>query len=217
MALRNVMAIRDAIERRILLWTLLGAAILQGAVVAADAELPAQALIRETTDRLIVAVQRDRDAIEADPGHAHRLIEEILSPHVDFRRMASRALGKYWRKVTPEQRDKFTREFKTLLVRTYSTALNSYEGQEIQYLTPRERPEHNTVIVRARVARIDAPEILLNYALYLTDDAWTIFDVSIDGVSLVINYRSSFTAEIRQNGMDSLVARLADKNQEAVR
>ena len=128
--------------------------------------------------------------------------------------MSQRVLGKYWNRATPEQQAQFVGEFQVLLVRTYATALKEYSEQTIEFLSTRERDGGEEVTVRTQITQAGAPPIPINYEMYRKDDAWKVFDVSIDGVSLVINYRSTFSSEIRRNGVDGLIARLNKHNNE---
>ncbi|MCP5153898.1 MAG: ABC transporter substrate-binding protein [Ectothiorhodospiraceae bacterium] len=184
-----------------------------GAAAWAD-EPPAQTLVRDTTDKVVSALKRERDAIEADPERLYTLVDEIVLPHFDFVRMSQRVLGKYWRDASDEQQQRFAREFQALLVRTYATALQEYRDQTIRFLPSRERPGGDEVSVRTEVEQPGGPPIPISYEMTRVGEAWKVFDVAIDGVSLVINYRSTFANEIRQKGIDGLIERLQAHNRE---
>lgn len=174
----------------------------------------AQALAEETTQKLLATFKRERAAIEEDKNRLYALVDEIVLPHFDFVIMSKRVLGKHWRDATPEQRRRFVEEFKTLLVHTYAVALLEYQDQKIVFLPPRERSGGSQASIRMQIEQAAGPTIPINYELYLDDGAWKVYDVAVDGVSLVINFRSTFSSEIRQNGLDGLIARLAEKNQQ---
>jgi len=177
----------------------------------AAVEPPGQVVVRNTTAQMIEALRRDREVIAADRAHLYSLVADIILPHLDFARMSRRVLGKYWRRASGAQRDRFLREFQTLLVRTYATALAEYRDQTIRYLTPRARDD-TELTVRTQVQQQAGPPIPIDYQLHHANDEWKVYDIAIDGVSLVINYRSSFAAEIRKGGIDGLIARLAKHN-----
>jgi phospholipid transport system substrate-binding protein len=185
--------------------------------LAASAEaLPsetARRLVQETTERVLDAVRGNRSTIKTDPGVLYSLVDEIVLPHFDFRGMSMRVLGKHWRDATEGQRQQFVHEFQTLLVRSYATAIAEYSGEKISYLPQRGQGDEQEVVVRTEIVPTSGGlAVPVNYALYMRDGAWKVYDVSIDGVSLVINYRASFSGEIRQRGLDGLIARLVQHN-----
>lgn len=190
---------------------LAGSIMLSSFAVAATIEDP-QRIVRDTGDQVLAEVTERRAELEADPSLIYPLVEDTVVPHFDFRRMSQAALGRFWRKANDEQKQAVTDEFRQLLVRTYATALLGYSGQTIQYLPVQYRQGDNKVMVPTRVAAPDAPSIPVNYRLRLKDDVWKVYDVIIDGVSLITNYRSQFTAEVRRGGIDGLISSLANKN-----
>lgn len=171
-----------------------------------------QAMVRSTADRVLAEVTERKAELEADPRLIYPLVQETVLPHFDFRRMSQSALGQFWRKATDAQKEGVTTEFRELLVRTYATALLGYSGQQIQYLPVNFKPGDTNVTIPTRIASDGAPPIPINYRLTLNDDRWMVYDVVIDGVSLVTNYRSQFAAEVRRGGIDGLISALAAKN-----
>ena len=134
-------------------------------------------------------------------------------PYFDFEKMSKLALGKNWRQLDNEQRVKFVEEFRLLLIRTYSTAMLEYTNEEIRLLPFRDDVSRKRVTVPMEVVQPAGPPIPMSLALYENDDnAWKVYDVKIDGVSLVTNYRSSFATQIRNKGVDNLISDLADRN-----
>lgn len=190
---------------------LAGSIMLSSFAVAATIEDP-QRIVRDTGDRVLAEVTERRAELEADPSLIYPLVEGTVVPHFDFRRMSQSALGRFWREADEAQKEALTNEFRQLLVRTYATALLGYSGQQIQYLPVQYRPGENKVMIPTRVAAPDAPPIPVNYRLRLEDQEWKVYDVVIDGVSLITNYRSQFTAEVRRGGIDGLISSLVDKN-----
>jgi phospholipid transport system substrate-binding protein len=173
-----------------------------------------QDLVQQTAEKMVSKLREERQIIDQHPGRIYDLVNEIVLPHFDFERMSSWVLGKYWRSATPAQRDRFVEEFRNLLVRTYAKSLSSYSDNKISYLPFRDRPGQNDVKVRTEVDQPGGFPIPIDYSLYLKGDEWKVYDVTIDGVSLVTNYRTTFANQIRQDGLDKLIATLADRNKQ---
>lgn len=190
-------------------------ALLLGAPLAAASVTPTE-LVKDTADQILTTFQENRADLEGKPEKIYHLVDEIVLPHFDFQRMSQLVLGKYWRQASTEQRERFTHEFRTLLVRTYSKALEQYRDQTINYLPMRGDEQGGDVLVRTEVQQSDGYPIPINYSLYLVEGQWKVYDVVIDNVSLVTNYRSSFATDIRKGGLDNLIARLAERNQQNV-
>lgn len=194
----------------------LGAALF-GAVlslgVAASSEDSAEEVVKKTTERVLEAIKKEREVIDEDPGRIFGIVDQFIIPHFDFERMSQRVLGKYWHRATDDQRARFAAQFQTLLVRTYAAALREYSAQKVEYL-PSRRREGGEVSVRTQIVESGRPPIPIQYEMHDPGNGWKVYDVSIDGVSLVINYRSTFASEIRNNGLDGLIERLAKHNQQ---
>ena len=181
---------------------------------AATSSTSAEDLVKSTTDQVLETLANEREAIENSPDRLFEIVDEIVLPHFDFERMSRRVLGKAWKRASPEQQSNFIKEFQTLLVRTYATALKAYSDETIEFLPSREKEGGKETTIRTQIVPSGSPPIPMNYEMYERDDGWKVFDVAIDGVSLVINYRSTFRSEIRKNGVDGLIARLAKHNSE---
>ncbi|MCB1803169.1 MAG: ABC transporter substrate-binding protein [Gammaproteobacteria bacterium] len=179
---------------------------------AASALQDPQTLVRETGDRVLAEVSQRKAELEADPTLIYPLVQSTILPHFDFRAMSQSALGRFWRQATEAQQEDVTREFRELLVRTYATALLGYSGQTIEYLPVQFPADADNVIIPTRIAAAGAPAIPINYRLKRGESQWLVYDVVIDGVSLITNYRSQFTSLVRRGGIDGLIAALADKN-----
>jgi phospholipid transport system substrate-binding protein len=173
-----------------------------------------QDLVQQTAEQMLSKLRSERQVIDQHPGRIYDLVNEIVLPHFDFERMSSWVLGKYWRTASPAQRAQFVQQFRTLLVRTYAKSLSSYTDNKITYLPMRPSSEPNDVTVRTEVDQPGGFPIPIDYSLYLKGDEWKVYDVTIDGVSLVTNYRTTFANQIRQDGLDKLIASLADRNQQ---
>jgi phospholipid transport system substrate-binding protein len=194
------------------------ALVLIAAAAAFGAALPAAA--QEAPDVMVKRVAQDVLAtIKSDPaiqaGNEARIrdvLEAKLLPNFDFARMASLAMGKNWRRATPEQQVRITDEFRALLVRTYSGALNQYRNETIEYKPLRMHPGDTEVTVRTLVQRASGATIQIDYGMEKKADAWKCYDVIVAGVSLVTNYRDEFNEQIKSGGVDGLIKTLADRN-----
>jgi phospholipid transport system substrate-binding protein len=172
----------------------------------------ASALVRDTSERMLEVLEARRPDLETTPGLIYNLVNEIVVPNFDFERITQYALGRYWRKVDAAQKASMVAEFRQLLVRIYAKALLNYSGQEIRYLPLRPGSRAGEVTVHTEVREAGGPPIPIDYRLYLKGGAWKVYDITIDGISLVSNYRSSFAAEIRRKGVDGLIETLRARN-----
>ena len=194
--------------------TAFGVALTLLAASALRAETAPDALIERVSGEVIEAVRADKAIQAGDVMRINALVDEKVMPHVNFQRMTSLAMGRYWRQATPEQKQRLQEEFKTLLVRTYSGALSQVKDQKVQLKPMRNRPGDTEVIVRTEVRGGGEP-IQLDYRLEKAGDTWRIYDVNVLGVWLVEQYRNSFAQEIGAKGIDGLIASLAEKNKAA--
>lgn len=177
------------------------------------AEHPARALVMETTGKVLERLRAEREQLQADRERIYPLVEELVLPHFDFRRMSMWVLGKNWRKASAGQQQTFTREFRTLLVRTYATALLEYTDEKIEYLPFHAAAQDKRVTVRTQIVQSGGVTIPLNYSIYRNREGqWKVYDISVDGVSLVTNYRSSFASQIQQGGIEGLLNKLHSMN-----
>ncbi|MCK7575874.1 MAG: ABC transporter substrate-binding protein [Chromatiales bacterium] len=200
------------LQRRhfLLLLLVLAPLVWSGSLLAAQDE--ATALVQRTAERMLDTLESRRAEIDRNPALIYGLVETIVLPHFDFERITQGAVGQYWRQATPAQQRQLVDGFKQVLIRTYARSLLSYSGQEIRYLPlkPGNRPAMVTVSTEVRESG-SAP-IPVDYRMHNAGNGWKVYDVVINNASLVGNYRSSFATEIRQNGIDGLIARLGDMN-----
>jgi len=201
------------IPRRLVDWLLPALLALLPMFAIAGTSSPVD-LVKDTTSRMLTALKEQKADIDRDEGRLYALISEIALPYFDFERMSMWTLGPYWRTATPEQRTRFVAQFRQLLVRTYGHTLMEYRDTKISYLPLLAPPDAQRVMVRCEAEQPGGNPIQLAYAMYLTADGWKVYDVLVEGVSLVTNYRSSFAAIIQQRGMDGLIRQLAEKNGE---
>ncbi len=195
----------------------LAAAALSLAAVGAYAQAAKapDALIKEISTDVLDAVKADKTIQAGDVRKVTALVDQKVLPYVDFQRMTSSAVGRYWRQATPDQQKRVQEEFKLLLVRTYSGALAQVSAEQSVELKPmRTQPTDNEVVVRTEIRGKGDP-IQLDYRLAKDGASWKIYDVNVLGVWLVENYRNTFAQEIGANGMDGLIAKLAERNKAA--
>ena len=180
----------------------------------------APALAQEAPDALVKRVSQEAlDIIRSDPKvqagdktHIRDLIEAKIAPHFDMERMTALAVGRGWRQATPEQKKRLADEFKTLLIRTYSNALDQYRDQTLRYLPLRADANATDVTVRTEVIRPGQQPVTIDYSMEKMPSGWKAYDVIVAGVSLVTNYRDEFAQQIQRGGIDSLIQALATKN-----
>lgn len=182
----------------------------------AQAAAAPQDFVRETSQQVLSALEREGDVLTQDPQRLYRLVDTLLVQHMDFERMSRWVLGKHWKAATADQQARFMAEFRGLLVRTYATALASYRGRQVKILPQRDTGDSNDVVVRTEVNPVNGPAIPVNYSLYLREGQWKAYDVQIDGISLVANYRATFGAEVRSGGLETLIQSLAARNRQAM-
>lgn len=182
----------------------------------AQAQTPApDVLVKTITDEVAAAIKKDKAIQSGDTAKAAELIEVKIVPHFDFTRMARIAMARNWRSASPEQQKEIAAEFKTLLVRTYSTALVNYKEEKIDYKPLRAKPEDDEVTVRSEVRPSGGTQpVSIDYEMEKTPSGWKVYDVKVGGVSLVTTYRDTFASEIRERGIDGLIKSLAAKNRE---
>jgi phospholipid transport system substrate-binding protein len=178
---------------------------------AMAAEEAPDALVKRISGDVMAAVKSDPAIQAGDINRIVALVDSKIMPSVNFGRMTSSAVGRFWRQATPEQQKQLQAEFKTLLVRTYSGALGEVKDQTMTFRPMRSNPQDTEVVVRSEVRGRGEP-IQLEYRLEKMDDGWKIYDLNVMGVWLVETYRSQFAQEIGSKGIDGLIATLAQRN-----
>ncbi|MED5622218.1 MlaC/ttg2D family ABC transporter substrate-binding protein [Ideonella sp. BN130291] len=183
---------------------------------AARAETTPDGLVKQVSNEVIDAVKADKAIQAGDIQRINALVDAKVMPHVNFQRMTASSVGRHWRSATPEQQKRLQDEFKTLLIRTYAGALTQVKEQTTVQLKPmRAQPTDNEVVVRTEVRSSAGEPVQLDYRLEKAADSWRVFDINVGGIWLVEQYRNSFAQEIGANGVDSLIAKLAEKNKSA--
>ena len=182
--------------------------------IGARAEEAPDALILRMSNGVLDAVRADPAIQEGDLRKVLLLVDELVMPNVNFRRMTASALGRHWRQATAEQQQRLEAEFKMLLIRSYAGALTQVKDQTVQLKPMRTEPGGEEVVVRSEVVGEGAP-VELDYRLERTTGTWKIYDINVLGLWMVDNYRSSFAQEISASGIDGLIAKLAERNRAA--
>ncbi|MDZ7787157.1 MAG: ABC transporter substrate-binding protein [Halofilum sp. (in: g-proteobacteria)] len=172
----------------------------------------AQAMVRDVTDRMLEVLRNDLDEADDEAELLQRKMDEIVAPSLDFITMTKLAVGRYWRDASDDQKRALVTEFRELLLRTYAESLREYDNEQLELLPLQPGDRDDRVKVRSRVIQSDGPELAVNYSLRFHDGEWKVYDIVIDGISMVTNYRSTFSNEIRSNGVDGLVSTLRAKN-----
>jgi len=177
-------------------------------------------LVRTTTDKIQALLKQNHALYKKDTDKLYAMVYEHILPHFDFRAMSKLVLARNWRGASEDQRTRFAGEFRDLLVRTYATALLNYTDEEIIMMPFRASPGDKRVEVKTEVKRSSGgPNIPLYYRFYKKDEKaeWKVYDVSIDGISMVTNYRSVYADKIRKQGLDALIASMASTGPETVK
>ena len=196
--------------RRVTTLMVMVASILAGsmALAASTGSAAAQQLVMEVTSSIVEELTSRREFLRNDPQGVHDLVDRLVLPHFDFERMSRRVLGKRWKQASPEQRRRFVSAFRSMLVRTYATVLNEYRGQTLTWLDPVPRKKDNEVLVPLNIGVDGRRTVRVVYAMHGDGKDWKVFDVAVEGVSIVTNYRASFRSRIAQDGIEGLIASL---------
>ena len=169
-------------------------------------------LVRRVTADVLAAVQSDKVLASGDRKKALELAESKILPHVDFREAARLAVNRSWASATPQQQDRLVQEFRGMLVRLYTTSIEAYRGQTMKVQPAKMQPGDTDATVRNQYIRPGQPPVVVDYAMRKTPEGWKIYDIMVEGVSLVLTYRSEFEQVARESGVDGLIRHMAEKN-----
>lgn len=183
-----------------------------GAGVPAWAETSPDVLARTTTNEVIALVKQDPDIKSGRTSKVYALVETKILPHFDFERMTKLAVARNWNTATPEQQQRLVDEFRALLVRTYAASISSVSDYKIDFKPLRMAAGDTEVMINSEVSKPGAPPITIDYRMEKMGNAWKVYDVLVDNVSLVTVYRNSFNSEVRKGGVDGLIQALARRN-----
>jgi phospholipid transport system substrate-binding protein len=192
--------------------TLLSLFLLFFATAGFAQDLTPDQLVQKVTEEVLATIKSDKQLAAGDKQKALKLAEEKVLPHIDFEEATRLAVGRAWAQASPEQKKKLVDEFRRMLVRTYSNAIESYQGQTLKVLPSRGKPQDDDATVRTQFIRAGGQPLPIDFQARKTDKGWKIYDITVEGVSLVLTYRSEFDAVVKQQGMDGLIKRLTEKN-----
>ncbi|TMH61473.1 MAG: ABC transporter substrate-binding protein [Betaproteobacteria bacterium] len=195
----------------------LASTALAAAALVAAAPVPAQdvapdQLVKTVTLEVVDLIAKDKEIRSGNRAKLVQLIDAKVLPHFNFHAMTALALGQSWNKANPEQKKRLTEEFRTLLVRTYASALAAFSEQKFDFRPLRAKPSDTDVTVQVRVLQPGAQPVPIDYSMEKTATGWKVYDVMVGGVSLVANYRTEFNNVVRESGIDGLVKNLSTKN-----
>lgn len=173
----------------------------------------AQALVEDVTDRALEVLQRHSSDGEMDIEQVKDELNDVVLPHLDFVTMTKLAVGHHWRQASDEQKRALVTEFRNLLVRTYTTSLDEYQDQKLEFLPLRPSPHDDRVMVRSRLLRSDGPPVAVNYGMRYNDGEWKVYDIVVEDISLVTTYQSQFGSTVQRDGIAGLIAELERKNE----
>ena len=180
---------------------------------AAAQGLSPEQLVQKITGDVLAAVKSDQQLAAGDKQKAMKLAEEKVLPYVDFEYATRLAVGRSWRQASPEQKQRLVTEFRNMLVRTYSNSIQAYEGQTLKVLPSRGKGDRaDEATVRTQFVRAGGQPLPIDFAMHKAGDAWKVYDITVEGVSLVLTYRSEFDAIVKQQGIDGLIQALSQKN-----
>ncbi|MCG2635094.1 MAG: ABC transporter substrate-binding protein, partial [Gammaproteobacteria bacterium] len=191
----------------------LGALVFSAGLLACDAEPDAAVLVESSTELVLDRLRADKQRYLDDPASFQALVNELVLPHFDVEQMGRMILGSYGAGAETEQVQAFVDQFTLLLIRTYSSALKSFQDQQVDYAPVNAPPEATRVVVRTRVVGGSGTPIPVDYRLALSDCGWKVQDVRIDGISLVVSYRSEYGAILEREGLGGLIGRLQTRNE----
>lgn len=190
---------------------LLFATTAMAAAKSAQQPKPPDQLAKQTAQKIRHAIEQNRQKYENDPQALYALAKKFVLPHFDFKYMSRLALGRYWRQATPDQRREFTEAFKKLLVHTYADSVLKYSNNKIDWKPVHAGKNDKYVTVRSEVHLQHGSPVPIDYGLYQAHGQWHVYNVTVDGISLVTNYRSSFAKQARRHGMATLIKRVQEK------
>jgi phospholipid transport system substrate-binding protein len=183
----------------------------QAPAQAQTSQLSPEELVKQVTSDVLGTIQSDKKLQAGDKQKALQLAEEKVLPHIDFKEAVHLAMGRSWSQASPEQREQLTKAFRTMLVRIYSNAIERYQGQTMKVMPVRMQPGATEVVVRNQYLSPGQPPTPVEYSMHKTPEGWKIYDIAVEGVSLVLTYRAEFENITRTSGIDGLIKRMQQK------
>jgi len=183
-----------------------------GAVTVGVEKQSPEETVKSVTTEMLTALRSQQEAYKNDPRQLVSLIERIIAPHFDIRIMAREALGLNWRRATPEQQKRFMAAFSQLLMNDYANKFRNYSNQAVEFLPEHAGSGKDYAVVATHVTTPDEQPVRVDYRLYRVGSDWRIYDVEIDGISLLFTYRDTFSKELQGETLDALITRMENKN-----
>jgi phospholipid transport system substrate-binding protein len=199
---------------RMVNWISLALVALFAAAAMAQDGAPDE-LVKTTTQDVISVIKQDKDIQAGDKSKIYALVEEKVLPHFDFKRMSQLAMGKNWRQATPEQQESLIKEFRSLLVRTYAVSLSQYRDQKIEFKPLKLEADAKDATVKTTFLQSGREPVAVDYGMFKGASGWKVYNIIVEGVSLVENYRSTFNEQVRKSGIDGLIKTLSERNKAA--
>ena len=181
------------------------------AAVGVEKQSPEET-VKTVTTEMLTALRSQQQAYKNNPRQLVSLIERIIVPHFDIRIMAREALGLNWRRATPEQQKRFMTAFRQLMVNDYANEFRNYSNQAVEFLPEHAGSGKDYALVATHVTTPGERPVRVDYRLYRAGSDWLIYDVEIDGISLLFTYRNTFSEELQRETLDTLIARMDHKN-----
>jgi phospholipid transport system substrate-binding protein len=181
------------------------------AATLAGADAEAEALVKRTADDTLRTLERRRAELDGNPTAIYDLVGSKLAPHFDFELITRSAVGRDWNKASADQRRLLIKSFRELLVSTYAKSLAKYSGEQVLYKPSRAGTRAGTVVVPTEVTGGGGPSIPIDYRMHKQSGSWKVYDLVIDNVSMISNYRGQFRATIARSGIDGLIRELQSK------
>ncbi|MGF1614325.1 MAG: phospholipid-binding protein MlaC [Gammaproteobacteria bacterium] len=175
--------------------------------------LTPQEVVQNTAEQVLRILDGEQEKLKQDPERLHEVVEDYIVPNFSFTTMSRLVLGRHWQRANDRQREQFTQAFRSLLVTTYTQSLLDYTGVPIRYLPVHMGADADSATVRTEILPPARPPVAIGYRLRLIRGEWKVIDVVVEGVSLVTNYRTEFSTEISQRGLDGLIRSLEARAQ----
>ncbi|MDN5869779.1 MAG: ABC transporter substrate-binding protein [Nitrococcus sp.] len=191
------------------LWLLLA---INSSALATAKVVPPDQLIKQTTEQVLRLLEEHKNELKEQPARIYEQVKDLVIDHFDFQLMSRLVLAQNWREASPAQQQRFVKEFRRLLVQTYGYSLSQYSGQTVDFNSMQYSTSGSRALVRTVAQQPDGPDVPVDYRLHKTAAGWKVYDVMLDGMSLVQNYRSSFLAQIRGEGLDRFLDELEQRN-----
>jgi phospholipid transport system substrate-binding protein len=177
--------------------------------LAKNAEvISAEKRVVDVTSNIVKLLEANQSQYSQDESALFSMVRKEVLPFIDFNAMSMLTLGKYWRSTNPQQRIRFINAFREMLIRSYAKSMLDYTGAKIRGGNSAENTKPGYVIVRTVVTPKGGSPIAANYSVRINSGDWKAYNVEIDGINLITNFRTNFTREISEKGIEALITRL---------